>query len=406
MNFASSAPSKSSPPKQLKRRIKSGLRQKWEMVQLIARLQIRTEEYHLYGFAAAGTVQQMLRFITRRAIGRDMWPRLNDPQWRPLLENKWLAHLHYQHFGIRVPEVYGIYDPGAGLALNGRPFSTPGDLRAWFEAVRPTNLVIKPVGGIQGKGVLILADIRYESAGLRAITNTGETLSFDDLAAYVEGLPGVHFGAQSQRAQYSGYLLQARVRQHEFLSAMAPTTTNTFRIVTLLTRDGEVSVHAAALRLGRKGTMADNWDRGGISVAVDVETGMLGDGLLKLKYGGARLDTHPDTGARFHGLQVPLWPEILDMAVRAAKVTPRLRSVGWDVALTPDGPVLIEGNPKWGLPMVQAHTEGLLRPEVRRQLAEFGITFPEHELPPVSWEGVMEVLRQARNWLPRRSTVR
>jgi len=58
--------------------------------------------------------------------------------------------------------------------------------------------------------------------------------------------------------------------------------------------------------------------------------------------------------------------------------------VGWDVALTPAGPVLIEGNPDWDLPMVQVHTRGLLQPEVRKQLARFGITYPENTLPRIS----------------------
>jgi hypothetical protein len=76
----------------------------------------------------------------------------------------------------------------------------------------------------------------------------------------------------------------------------------------------------------------------------------------------------------------------------AAQVTRNLRSIGWDVALTPDGPVINEGNPDWDLPMVQVHTEGLLQPDVRQQLASFGITFPESTLPPIS-------LREWSTWL-------
>jgi hypothetical protein len=69
-----------------------------------------------------------------------------------------------------------------------------------------------------------------------------------------------------------------------------------------------------------------------------------------------------------------------------------LRSIGWDIALTPDGPVIVEGNPDWDLPMVQVHTEGLLQPDVRQQLASFGITFPDNTLPPIS-------LREWSIWL-------
>ena len=89
---------------------------------------------------------------------------------------------------------------------------------------------------------------------------------------------------------------------------------------------------------------------------------------------------------------MPFWKEVLDLCSRAARIIPNLRSVGWDVALTPDGPVIVEGNPDWDLPMVQVHTDGLLQPDVRRQLASFGIQFPEGTLPPIS-------LREWSTWL-------
>jgi hypothetical protein len=34
--------------------------------------------------------------------------------------------------------------------------------------------------------------------------------------------------------------------------------------------------------------------------------------------------------------------------------------------------------------MVQVHTRGLLQPHVRKQLADFGLSFPERTLPPIS----------------------
>ena len=87
---------------------------------------------------------------------------------------------------------------------------------------------------------------------------------------------------------------------------------------------------------------------------------------------------------------------MLAICTRAAQVTPRLRSIGWDVALTPTGPVLIEGNPDWDLAMVQVHTDGYLQPTVRQQLAHFGLTFPEDQLPPVSLRDWWVRLRENR----------
>ncbi len=93
------------------------------------------------------------------------------------------------------------------------------------------------------------------------------------------------------------------------------------------------------------------------------------------------MQAHPDSGVRFTGKRLPYWDRILEVCSRAAPITPKVRSVGWDVALTPSGPVIIEGNPDWDLPMVQVHTKGFLQPRIREQLAHFGLQFPERSLP-------------------------
>ena len=55
-------------------------------------------------------------------------------------------------------------------------------------------------------------------------------------------------------------------------------------------------------------------------------------------------DTHPDTGIPLVGYQLPMVPEAIAMAKEAAQVFPQVGHVGWDMAVTPDGPAIIEGN--------------------------------------------------------------
>ena len=47
------------------------------------------------------------------------------------------------------------------------------------------------------------------------------------------------------------------------------------------------------------------------------------------------------------GFQVPFWSETLELVKAAALVNTDNRSIGWDVAITNDGPELIEGNHDW-----------------------------------------------------------
>jgi len=39
-----------------------------------------------------------------------------------------------------------------------------------------------------------------------------------------------------------------------------------------------------------------------------------------------------------------MWEEVLDLARSSARAFAPVRTVGWDVAVTPSGPVLVEGN--------------------------------------------------------------
>jgi len=65
--------------------------------------------------------------------------------------------------------------------------------------------------------------------------------------------------------------------------------------------------------------------------------------------GGEPITHHPDTGARIEGIVLPYWRESVDLVSRAhATVFPRFAFLGWDVALTEDGPVLLEANSGWG----------------------------------------------------------
>jgi hypothetical protein len=354
------------------------------MLQLFSRCLLTSTEYRLYRFSNSDRdYSYMLNFLTNNAMLTKVQPALNDPHWKLLLANKWLFYLHCKQFDLPLPEVYGIYDRRSGLARNGKSLAKPEDLLSFFWENRPPALVVKPLGGILGKHVLILNEIHYEGDVIQAVTNTGKCLTFAALTELLEGEPDVgYFMGGGYKLDLSGYLLQEKLQQHPLLNEIAPYTTNTVRVVTFLDHNNEVDVHFTILRLGRRGNAADNWDRGGISVAVDPASGVLGEGVIKPKYGGQWLQAHPDSGVRFTGRQLPHWLEVLTLCSRAARVTPKVRSVGWDIALTPSGPVIIEGNPDWDLPMVQVHTAGLLQPSVREKLSHFGLSFPETKLPP------------------------
>ena len=145
-------------------------------------------------------------------------------------------------------------------------------------------------------------------------------------------------------------VLEQVLPQHPEMARLHPQSVNTMRIVT--DRVGD-TVHIAyiTLKLGVGEGFCDNTGQGGIMVRVDPETGVILSDATDDYYN--IYVSHPDTGVVFKGYQLPMVPEAVALAQEAAKVVPQITHVGWDVAITPDGPAIIEGNEYPGSDMGQ-----------------------------------------------------
>ena len=151
------------------------------------------------------------------------------------------------------------------------------------------------------------------------------------------------WAALYERLRENGQLLcEEVIPQHEALNAVWPGSINTVRIDTIL-KDGKVHPVAACLRVGNGERPIDNFCSGGMVAPVDRKTG---------RVTGPAVDNqnrlyayHPGTGTKFEGVQIPMWQAIMDLLRDAAPIVPTVRFVGWDIAVTPTGPVLVEGNP-------------------------------------------------------------
>jgi hypothetical protein len=142
------------------------------------------------------------------------------------------------------------------------------------------------------------------------------------------------------------YLLQERVIQHSKMATLHPSSVNTMRVMTF-NNNGIVSVFSAALRIGTQGSSIDNWSSGGILIRINLQTGQLqGQGFYKPGYGGC-VKQHPNSGIVLDGFEIPFFQESLDMLCKLHQYFYGVHSIGWDVAITPEGPVLVEGNDDW-----------------------------------------------------------
>ena len=142
-------------------------------------------------------------------------------------------------------------------------------------------------------------------------------------------------------------IMEDFVQQHEDLQRLSPNSLNTVRFITQLKNDGSVDIVGASLRMGiLKNT--DNLSSGGITCKIDVETGKLDSKGYAFDITQPLCDVHPVSGITLVGFEVPHWEKVKAMCIKAASKYSDNRSVGWDVAIKQDGPLLIEGNHDWG----------------------------------------------------------
>ena len=199
------------------------------------------------------------------------------------------------------------------------------------------------------------------------------TATFDDFKAFLEGLdiiiskpsaeacgrgvekinvadyPSPEALAQHLKTLDSG-LLEEFVVQHEAVSKLYPLSVNTYRIVTVLT-NGEPHIVYAFIRIGNGGRFVDNINAGGMAAPINIETGIIE--YPAFDKDSIYYETHPYTNCPIKGYQLPQWDKAVETVLKAATVVPEVGYVGWDVAATENGVVLIEGNPFPGHDILQ-----------------------------------------------------
>ncbi len=148
-------------------------------------------------------------------------------------------------------------------------------------------------------------------------------------------------------------IIEENITQHPDMARLYPGSVNTVRIATLRGEKKEGIVYAF-LRIGN-GKPLDNVDAGGMAARVDLDTGTLQTVAADKQ---SKVYTHhPLTNTPIVGFQLPYFEEAKAMCLEAMNIVPQLKYVAWDVALTPEGPQLIEGNsfPSHAVPQFAAH---------------------------------------------------
>jgi hypothetical protein len=278
----------------------------------------RAHEY-LHRFETKGG---LLRFVKRNHGGE------RTPLSDKLEFSAWCA-------SHRIPTIPVLLAARKGEFL---PEYLPGKGRdPWLPAI---DLFVKPTKGRGGTGAQLWC---WTGEG-RYVDVDGNTSTPAELLALLRRI-----------SQTGGCIVQPRLTNHPALADLCNGALSTVRVLTIENERGEYEVTHAVLRMAVGANVTvDNFHAGGIAARVDLCTGHLGRATdIGLRPDIGWCETHPDTHAKILGQRLPWWQETCDLARRAHAAFSDRIAIGWDIAILPEGPVVVEGNGGPDLDIIQ-----------------------------------------------------
>lgn len=144
--------------------------------------------------------------------------------------------------------------------------------------------------------------------------------------------------------------LEELVRQHPDMNVLCPASVNTIRMMTY-NDNGTPILLWCGLRVGNGINAVDNFHAQGMGVTIDVDTGKLVG--VAIDKDNQEFERHPTTGVLFDGFQLPCFAEAKQMVLDACLMSDKILMIGWDIALSENGPLIIEANRWPGFDLVQ-----------------------------------------------------
>lgn len=280
----------------------------------------------------------------------------NDQEWADQVDKKWTCTDILESSGITTIPVKAVVD-SSGTSYGSTQTITSAEELASFLAGASFPLFAKPNQLLASLGVFQIEGFDGELV----TTHGGEQLTTTDLLhEFMADIP---------------YVIQQVQTNHDQIAAFAGGLA-TIRMVNFVS-DGCVRVDRSVLKIPGTGEVADNsWRAGSFIADIDVESGE----ILRVSTGKGgdyqEFDVHPETGSQMVGVTLPYWDQARDLNEKSALLFPQLPVQSADVAITPDGPLIVEVNSGGAFELPQlASGRGLLTDENKAFYESCGVDF-------------------------------
>lgn len=295
--------------------------------------------FYYFKYIYKKNVENYLDYLSTKEVVKMGYSRiLHKAEYNSIIENKLCFSLFMENTSIKTPKLVA-YNFGVNFFIDGdvELVTDKQSVIAFFQKVflkiDKEALFFRPLSDYGGKGCFKITKQNYK-----------EELE------------------EKYKALLNGdYVHTEIIEQHERISKIHNKSVCTLRLVSLITHDNKIEIIGGFMRFGVGNSVVDNSSSGGFLVGINLKDGSLKNkGHFMLDYGGGEIYKHPDSDFEFFGFEIPFFEEACNEVVNAVKLIPE-RFVGWDVAITKDGPTIIEGNCTPHVPSLDIAYGGLLK---------------------------------------------
>lgn len=261
-------------------------------------------------------------------------------EYEILFQDKYVCYQLCRAANLPLPRQYACINPEEDYKSK---------IRFILNSNSDKNIIIKPVMGKGGKDIV---------------------LAFKEDDKFIIRL-------KNNKIFLNNYIIRSRsvvqefIIQHNKLSRISQSI-NTIRIVTLLTKSNDVIIIGALMRFGVKDAFIDNTSIGGVAVGINLEKGILNK--IAYDFKSRKYYSHPTSGLVFENFQIPYWTAVVDLAKKTQLAFPYYKLLGHDIAITLDGPIIIEVNETYdNVGIEQSYGPILSNKEVIKEFNEYGL---------------------------------
>ncbi|MEX2648470.1 MAG: sugar-transfer associated ATP-grasp domain-containing protein [Alphaproteobacteria bacterium] len=304
-------------------------------------------EVFVWGLADPSLTGSDLRRYVSKEHQLAIQRTINPAHAAMAVEDKRLFHACCVATGVPTPTQYASLTRGYLCASGGDALSTAGEVEDFLDARLPQSFVVKPAGGVYGRGVA-----RFERVPGGWRDHGGRTSTSAALASLLR-----------ERSMDDTLILQERLDNAPSIVALTGCDAlQTVRMVSFVDPSRGPRLLFATWKIIVGESLTDHYAFGRTgNMLANVR---LDDGTVERvqaagpdAIGQVGVGQHPRTGRSFADFRLPDWAMARAAVLDAALKFLPLIAVGWDVALTPDGPRIVEGNATFD-PLHNAHGLG------------------------------------------------